>query len=69
MENKMQRPRSLYLCNHYALLLGFVTRNGIEAGQGCRYNRFRPGTAGTKTSAILRYPEKLNEMKKRGFVA
>ena len=70
MENKMQRHVHYTYATYLCTLLGFVTRNGIEAGdKDSRYIVFDPELLAQKRAQYCDIPEKLNVMKNEGFVA
>ena len=70
MENKIHRHVHYTYATYLCTLLGFVTRNGIEAGdKDNRYLVFDPELLAQKRAQYCEIPEKLNEMKNEGFVA
>ena len=70
MENKIHRHVHYIYATYLCTLLGFVTRNGIEAGdKDSRYIVFDPELLAQKRAQYCDIPEKLNEMKNEGFVA
>jgi hypothetical protein len=51
-------------------LLGFVTWSGVETGdEDSRYIVFDPELLEQKRAQYCKIPEKLNEIKNKGFVA
>jgi hypothetical protein len=70
MENKIHRHVHYTYATYLSSVLGFVTRNGIEAGdKDSRYIVFDPELLVQKRAQYCKIPEKLNEMKNEGFVA
>jgi hypothetical protein len=70
MENKIHRHVHYTYATYLCTLLGFVTRNGIEAGdKDSRYIVFDPELLAQKRAQYCEIPEKLNEMQNEGFVA
>ena len=70
MENKMHRHVHYTYATYLCTLLGFVTRNGIEAGdKDSRYIVFDPELLAQKRAQYCEIPEKLNEMKNEDLVA
>ena len=66
MENKMQRHVHYTYATYLCTLLGFVTRNGIEAGdKDSRYIVFDPELLAQKRAQYCRIPAEPNVMKKR----
>jgi hypothetical protein len=69
MENKMHGHVHYTYATYLCTLLGFVTRDGIEAGdKNSRYIVFDPEPLAQKRAQYCDIPEKLNEMKNEGFV-
>jgi hypothetical protein len=69
MGNKMHRHVHYTYATFLCTLLGFVTRNGIEAGdKDSRYIVFDPELLAQKRAQYCEIPEEPNVMKNKGLV-